>query len=375
MSAHATPVTLELESIVRRYRGGFELRVPHLTVEAGSTLALLGPSGSGKSSLLEVAGLLEAPNEGRVLVDGVPRTVADHATRTTMAALFQRPYLMKATVFDNVAYGLRLRHADKSQIARKVTDALKLVGLAGFEKRASGTLSGGEAQRVALARALVLEPRVLLLDEPLASLDPILKRRMEQEFASILRAQGVTVIYVTHDPDEAMAVADAIAIIRDGRVVTCGPVAQVMSAPGDPWSASFLGVEPGVRGVVSANEDGLLTISAGDVSLAAMGGYPVGTCVLAGVRPEDVVIFEAGADVSRSTARNVLPGRVAEMAPRGSTWQVAVACGTERIAAAVSRASAEELALSVGSDVTVVFKATAVQVRACEADEGQQPCR
>ncbi len=375
MSAHAAPVTLELDSIVRRYRGGFELRVPRLRIDAGTTLALLGPSGSGKSSLLEVAGLLEPPDEGRVLVDGIPRTAADRATRMTMAAVFQRPYLLKANVFDNVAYGMRLRHAEKSDIARRVTETLALVGLAGFENRAAPTLSGGEAQRVALARALVLEPRVLLLDEPLASLDPILKRRMEQEFASILRAQGFTAIYVTHDPEEAMAVADAIAIVREGRIVTCGAAADVMSAPVDPWSAAFLGVEPGLQGVVAEEHDGLLTIEVGDISVAGMGSYPVGTHVVAGVRPEDVVLFDAHSEVPRSTARNVLPGQVTQMAPRGSTWQVGVQCGSVRIAASVSRASAEELALQVGSDVTAVFKATAVQVRRPDSVEGQEPCQ
>lgn len=369
MGTHAVPVTLELEDVVRRYRGGFELVVPRLKIDPGTTMALLGPSGSGKSSLLEVAGLLEEPDEGRVLIDGQPRTVRDRATRMSMAAVFQRPYLMKATVFENVAYGLKLRRAEKGVVAQRVAGALEQVGLAGFEDRAAGTLSGGEAQRVALARALILEPRVLLLDEPLASLDPILKRKMEQEFASILRAQGVTVIYVTHDPEEAMVVADTVAIMREGRIITSGSAAQVMGAPADSWSAAFLGVEPGLRGFVSAAEEGLLTVTVGSISVAAIGGYPVGTQVIAGVRPEDVVLFASHVEVPPSTARNVLVGSVVQMIPRGSTWHVGVQVGSERIAASVSRASAGELELEVGSEVTAVFKATAVQLRETSTDE------
>lgn len=372
MGAHQTPVKLELDSIVRRFRSGFELRVDSLVVEPATTVALLGPSGSGKSSLLEIAGLLERPDGGRVLVDGVPRTVRDHAARMSMAAVFQRPYLMKASVFENVSYGLRLRRVARDEIGRRVEAALETVGLGGFGPRSAATLSGGEAQRVALARALVLEPRILLLDEPLASLDPILKRRMEQEFARILRSQGVTAVYVTHDPEEALAIADTVAVLRDGRVVASGETMHVMSAPADEWSAAFLGVEPGLHGRVVANEGGLLSIEAAGLHIAAIGDISTGTQVVAGVRPEDVVLFAGEAEVPASSARNVLAGRVVDMAQRGSTWHVGIDIGGQRVAASVSRASVAEMALEPGTGVIAVFKATAVQVRAVDGNEEQE---
>lgn len=371
MIATASPVRIELDSIVRRHKGGFELRVDNLVIEPATTIALLGPSGSGKSTLLEIAGLLQKPDHGRVLIDGQARDVHDRAVRMSMAAVFQRPYLMKATVFDNVAYGLTLRRVPRADISRRVSEVLELVGLAGFEPRSAATLSGGEAQRVALARALVLEPRVLMLDEPLASLDPILRRRMEQEFARILRARGMTAVYVTHDPEEALAISDHVAVLRDGKIVAAGETMQVMSAPADEWSAAFLGIEPGLHGRVVDSSGGLLTVESRGLHFAAIGDIPIGADVVAGVRPEDVVLFMADADIPVSSARNVLAATVADMAQRGSTWHVGLEVDGQRVAASVSRASVAEMGLQPGSAVIAVFKATAVRIRQIDRT-GQQ---
>jgi tungstate transport system ATP-binding protein len=149
--------------------------VDHVEIGAGETLALLGPSGAGKSTLLSILGLLERPDAGQVYLDGKPVSTKDSSARMQMAAAFQSPYLFKGTVADNVAYGLKLRGMPGGGRRDAVAEALERVGLDGWESRSALTLSGGEAQRVALARALVLKPRVLLLDEPLSSLDPLIK--------------------------------------------------------------------------------------------------------------------------------------------------------------------------------------------------------
>ena len=255
----ARGVSLAGVGLTRSYKKGtFALDVPSVEVPAGSVLAILGPSGSGKTTLLDLLGLLEKPTTGEILLDGREVTTRDRDARMQIAAVFQRPYLFKGTVGGNVGYGLVARGVARSTHPAKIASALERVGLGGYEKRSALALSGGEAQRVALARALVVEPRVLLVDEPLASLDPLLKARLTHDFASIIREAGVTVLYVTHDQDEAFVVADRVAIMNGGRIVACGPAEETMSLPADEWTAAFLGVEEPVVGIVGCSSDGLV---------------------------------------------------------------------------------------------------------------------
>ncbi|MDH4140379.1 MAG: ABC transporter ATP-binding protein, partial [Coriobacteriia bacterium] len=270
--------------------------------------------------------------------------------------------LFKGTGSANVAFGLKLRRIDGKHRLERVRDALARVGLVGYEDRSALTLSGGEAQRVALARALVLDPRVLLLDEPLASLDPILKRRLSEDFSEILSEEGVTTVYVTHDQDEAMIVADRVAIMNEGRIVSEGPVDQVMGVPADDWTAHFLGIEPSLRGVVESVTNGLASVRCGGAQLFAVGHPKAGTEVLLGVRPEDVLLFAVDEELPVSSARNRLRGKVAELAPRGATWHVTVASGSVRLVSSVSRAAVAEMRLEKGTPVLAVFKATAVRI-------------
>jgi molybdopterin-binding protein len=345
------------------YRRRVTVDVPAIELPAGKTYALLGASGAGKSTLLRVLGLLERPAEGRVLIDGVEASGKSLKTRRTIAAVFQKPYLLRATVGANVAYGLRLRRIPKAEREQRASDALVRVGLAGWEDRSALTLSGGEAQRVALARAIVLRPRILLLDEPLSYMDPLLKRSLTLEFAEILQSEHVTALYVTHDQDEAAVVADVIGIMRDGRIVSQGDPQTVLALPSTDWLASFLGMEPPLEGVVDAVEDGLARISVGALTLYAVPTEKPGTPVLIGIRPEDVLLFEPGVDLPKTSARNRIEGTVAEIAPRGATARVVVDAGGRRIAVSVSASSATDLRLEPGSPVTLLFKATAVRVQ------------
>jgi molybdopterin-binding protein len=346
------------------YRRRTVLDVPSISVESGETYALLGASGAGKSTLLRVLGLLEAPTAGRVLLDGRRASRRSLATRRRIAAVFQKPYLLRGTVAANVSYGLRMRGIRGRESASRVSDALARVGLAGWEKHSALTLSGGEAQRVALARALVLKPELLLLDEPLSYMDPLLKRELTAEFAQILASERVTAIYVTHDQDEAAVVADRIGVMREGRIVAEGDPDEVLGLPADGWVASFIGMEPALRGCVTASEDGLATIDVAGADFFATSGLSAGTNVLLAVRPEDITIYEAGVELPRGSARNRLDAVVADIRPGGGTVQVVLDHHGTRIAAAVSRASAKELGLALGTNVLAVFKATAVRVRA-----------
>ncbi len=345
------------------YRGRAVVDVPSIGIGSGETYALLGSSGAGKSTLLRVLGLLERPTSGHVLLDGAQVGVGDLSARRRIAAVFQKPYLLRGTVAENVAYGLTLRRIGLAETSSRVSSVLERVGLGGWGDRNALTLSGGEAQRVALARALVLEPSFLLLDEPLSYMDPLLKRSLSLRFAQILASEHVTSLYVTHDQDEAATVADRIGVMREGRIIAEGDPEAVLGLPVDAWAAAFVGMEPALEGTVVSNTDGLAGISVPGAVLYATSDFPEGTRVLLAVRPEDVTLYEAGVDLPAGSARNRLQAVIAESRPSGTSVHVVVDhCGM-RIAAAVTRASAKELALAPGEPIVAVFKATAVQVR------------
>ena len=362
MSTSERGITLAVQGVSRRFGRDTVLDAVSLTVPAGTTYALLGSSGAGKSTLLKIMALLEKPSAGRVLIDGREVTIGDRAARLRMAVVFQKPYLFTGTVGYNVGWGLTSRGVRGPQAARRVSDALERVGLGGWQDRRSDSLSGGEAQRVAIARALVLEPEALLLDEPFASLDPVVRGAIIRDLANILAEERVTCLYVTHDQDEAMVVADRIGILHQGRFVREGEASEVMTVPTDLWVAKFIGMEQPIRGRVRAYDEGLAAIDCGGVTLYGAADVAVGTEVLVGVRPEDITLFAGDADIPPSSARNRLAGVVTDVHPTGVSVRVSFETGDVSFAASVSRASASELGLHPGAAVTATFKATAVRV-------------
>ncbi len=224
-------------------RFGATVAVDHVDLEvpAGSVVAVLGPSGCGKSTLLRTVAGLEQPASGSVSYDGVD-LAGTPTHKRGFALMFQDGQLFDhLDVAANIAYPLRLRHQGKAVQRERVTELLGLVGLEGYAARSPGTLSGGERQRVALARALAVNPRLLLLDEPLSALDRGLRERLAGDLHDILHAAGATAMLVTHDQEEAFAVADRMAVMRDGRIVQSGTLDEVWGRPADGWTAQFLG--------------------------------------------------------------------------------------------------------------------------------------
>jgi thiamine transport system ATP-binding protein len=234
---------------------------------AGDVLAVLGPSGSGKSTLLRAIAGLEPPAAGSIRYDG--RDLAGVPThRRGFALLFQDGQLFAhQSVAGNVGYPLRLRHRPRALVSRRVEELLELVGLPRFGDRMPATLSGGERQRVALARSLAVEPRLLLLDEPLSALDRGLRERLAHDLREILTRAGTTALLVTHDQEEAFAVADRMALMRAGRLVQSGTVEDVWRAPVDGEAARFLGYATVLTGASAAHV------------LAAGGAAATGTAV------------------------------------------------------------------------------------------------
>ncbi len=354
--------TVRAEAVKVIYRKKTVLDVGSVSLRTGETFVLLGASGAGKSTLLRVLGLLEKPSEGQVFFEGRPANRNNLAIRRQIAAVFQKPYLLRGTVGQNVDYGLRLRHMGARERVTAVADALDRVGLAGWEDRSALTLSGGEAQRVALARALVLKPRLLLLDEPLSYLDPMLKRQLSLEFARILADEGVTALYVTHDQDEAAVVADRIGVMREGRIIAEGAPEAVLTLPRDPWVAAFLGTVTPIDGIISSAENGVARVDCAGTPVFAATELPVGTRVSLGIRPEDVLLFEPDVPLPATSARNRIVATVTDIVPSGVTVKVLLAIGEATIASSVSRSSVETLGLAPGVQVSAVFKATAVRL-------------
>ena len=354
-----TPPVLEVLG-VRVARGGRTvLDVPALAVPPGEVLALIGPNGAGKSTLLRVLGLLESPLAGEVRFQGtavVPRAAL--ALRRRMASVFQEALLADTSVGRNVALGLRFRGERGPGAASRVGEWLERFGIAHLAERRARTLSGGEAQRAALARALVMEPEVLLLDEPFSSLDPPTREGLIDDLGRILREERTTAVLVTHDRGEAMALGDRVGVLMDGRLLQVDGAAQVFRAPATEEIARFVGVETILDCRVVEGAWDLSVLDAGgqriEVAQAGVPGERVRLCL----RAEDVTLFPGAPKSAASSAFNRLAGRVLRIVPTGAYMRVTVDCGFPLVAL-MTRRSIEEMELRDGAPVTAHFKSTA----------------
>jgi thiamine transport system ATP-binding protein len=255
---------LRVEDVSVRFGETAALDEVRLEVAEGEVVTVLGPSGSGKSTLLRAIAGLQRPDSGRVLLAGTDLAAVPPYRRGIGLVFQERALFHHRDVFGNVAFGLRMQGATRDEIERRVREVLELVGLSGYERRAVATLSGGEQQRVALARALAPEPRVLLLDEPLGSLDRRLRDRLLEDLERIFDSLHVTALYVTHDRGEAFALGDRVAVMRSGRVVQAGTPDEVWAQPADEDVARFLGLANVRDGVVTRPESVRVERAAGD---------------------------------------------------------------------------------------------------------------
>ena len=267
-----------------------------LTIEPGSFVTLLGPSGCGKTTTLRMIAGFESPDEGEVYLGEQPINELTPNKRDTAMVFQSYALLPHYNVFDNVAYGLKLRKLSKEEIHRLVMDILALVELDGMESRMTHQLSGGQQQRVALARALVIEPSVLLFDEPLSNLDAKLRVSMRTEIRRIQQEVGITAIYVTHDQSEAMAISDDIIIMNKGVVAQKGTPQEIYYHPNSEFVADFIGEANFLRGTVTAIEGGyaLLNVEGNPVKVAAQTGIQTNQEYTLVLRPESASLAEAG---------------------------------------------------------------------------------
>ena len=277
---------LDIRNLSRNFGATSAAEDINLSIAPGELISLLGPSGSGKSTLLRMIGGFERPDEGSIQIEGHDVTDLPPEKRPTGMVFQSHALWPHMTVAGNIAFGLRLRRLDRATIEKKMSAVLAMVGLTGMENRTPTKLSGGQQQRVALARALVLEPRVLLLDEPFASLDQHLRERLRDEVHQIQRRLGITMVFVTHGQDEALAMADRIAVMRAGRLEQIGRPDEVYRQPATEFVAGFIG-----RASILDVE-----IRAGKAMLA---GHQIAVPLADGparlmIRPEDLEIIPGG---------------------------------------------------------------------------------
>ncbi len=308
-----------------------------LQVERGELVTLLGPSGCGKTTTLRLVGGFEIPTAGEVYLGGKRVTHLPPQRRDT-ATVFQSYGLFPhMTVFENVAFGLKVRHLPRDEVRRRVREALKLVNLEGLERRYPRELSGGQQQRVALCRALVIEPRVLLFDEPLSNLDAKLRVETREQIRRLQKELGITSLYVTHDQAEAMAISDRIAVMSEGRLQQIGPPYEIYAHPANRFVADFIGRANFLRAVVVGAMDEKLAVElAGGVRLEVpfVEGLEPGTEAVAVVRPEAVDILPEGeGDVTAIVVFGHYTGSLATYKlslPSGETLEVEVLSPQEK---------------------------------------------
>ncbi len=336
-------MSVDVSNLTKRFGATKAVDDVSFSVAEGEFVALLGPSGSGKTTVLRMLAGLERPDEGRIAVHGRPvfggrREIP--AEERDIGMVFQDYALWPhMTVAQNIAFGLRLRRFTRRDRDERVAEALSLVRLDGLDARFPDQLSGGQQQRVAIARAMATRPRLLLLDEPLSNLDAALREEMRVELVRLLKAQGITAIYVTHDRIEALAMADQIVVMRDGRVAQIGAPEELYARPATLFIAGFLGAANVVAGAVETGPDGRPAIRAGDACLSGAVGGTLNGRGVAVSRPEDGVIHAAppapGTD-------NVLCGEVVHSEFLGGRWRhvVALATGTTVQALTPDRAPA-----------------------------------
>jgi len=347
----------------KRFRGGAtvaaELQQP---IDQFSVLVLFGPSGSGKSTILRCLAGLERPDDGTIQFGG--QRWFDSRSRENLPPqqrgvgyLFQQYALFPhLTVRQNVAFGMR---ADADATGQRVEELLEKFGLAGLEQRLPSQLSGGQQQRVALARTLACRPRLLLLDEPLSSLDQTLREEVRSQLRSWLSAFSIPTILVTHDRIDAMALGDQIAVLSNGRILQQGALQDVFSNPINETTARIVGVETILEGQILERAEELVRLDVHGVMLWATGRHAAGPRALACIRGEDVVFSRS--DDGASSVRNRLHGRIVSLTPEGPLVRVSIDCGFP-LTALITKPACADLNLKIGDAGFALVKATAIHV-------------
>jgi spermidine/putrescine transport system ATP-binding protein len=349
-------VAIALERVSKRFGGSAAVSDVSLSIYAGEFFSLLGPSGCGKTTTLRMIAGFEIPDEGRVVLRGQDVTSVFSNRRPVNMVFQQYALFPHMSIYDNVAFGLKVKRVPRREHRERVIDMLRVVRLEGFENRRPRQLSGGQQQRVALARALVNRPAALLLDEPLGALDVKLRKQMQLELKRIQTELGTTFVYVTHDQDEALAMSDRIAVMNNGRVEQIAGPREIYEHPATAFVADFVGSLNALELQIDEVVGGYVVMRTGEngrVVLTAPPGASPGTTLRVAVRPERVRLSHAPDSTESGGSR--LDGTIAEVVYLGMYTQFHVATTAGRV---VAIRLADELTspLEVGSNVALSWE-------------------
>ena len=354
--------SIRLEGISKTFRHRIKGEVAavdqvSLEVQPGEFLTLLGPSGCGKTTTLRMVAGFERPDRGRVYI--AEEDVTDlMANERNIGFVFQNYALFPhLSVFENVAYGLRVKGMPKGEIEKNISEVLSLVGLKGYERQFPHQLSGGEQQRVALARAVVIEPRVLLFDEPLSNLDAKLRVYMRSEIRRLQKALSITAVYVTHDQEEAMAISDRIAVMNEGKIAQIGTAEELYIRPESPFVARFIGKTnalPAVAREVQGNQAGLEILGQPYLISHRFADLSVGDKVTVFIRPECV-------ELTRDLGERQLNGSVLEKTFLGEKVEYLVEVDGHSLSA-TSYDPSQSGTFSLGEKVGVCLNPNAIHI-------------
>src|SRR5829696_2318879 len=348
-----------LVDLVKRFADVTAVAGINLDMPPGEFFSLLGPSGCGKTTTLRMIAGFERPDEGQILLDGVDMAETPPHKRKVNTVFQNYALFPHLTVADNVGFGLKYKGISKQDARSKVGQALELVRLSGYEQRRPSQLSGGQQQRVALARALVLEPEVLLLDEPLGALDAKLRQQMQGELKALQRKVGITFVYVTHDQEEALTLSDRLAVMSGGRIEQVGTPAEVYEEPASAYVADFLGVSNRLDAqAMGTDSDGRCRVRVGDFELLASQGHTSARgSVKVVVRPERVRV-----EAPRKTGENRLPGKIERVVYAGAISQLVVTLNSGTPIRCMLANDGAESSFDRGAPVSVYLPCEALRV-------------
>jgi putative spermidine/putrescine transport system ATP-binding protein len=346
---------LELQHLHKRFGEFTAIEEIDVALEPGEFLSLLGPSGCGKTTALRIVAGFERPTSGQIVVEGKDLTHVPPNHRD-MGMVFQAYSLFpNMNAQDNVEFGLRVRRKAPAERKRKVAELIELVGLSAAAKRYPHQLSGGMQQRVALARALAIEPRVLLLDEPLSALDALVRVQLREEIRRLQTQLGITTLYVTHDQEEALSISDRVAVLTQGRIEQIGAPAEIYNEPKTPFVAEFIGTMNRLEATVT--DDGEVDFQGTRLRVDNARGCRSGERVLVLVRPETLAVEPSGNGTG-------LGGKVVAHIFLGATTRVKVDAAGQELSADVP--STRAAALPVGARVSATFPAESARVLGLE---------